>query len=249
MSIETTHPPVEGPHGDDGGHHVMDPIVVERGQRLGVWLFIGGDIIIVSALLFTYLYLRGVDTSGHWMSMLGYQGHSYAFYQNLENSAKGIASPTLITVKPMSAGFDWLITLVTVVTAGIIWQGERALRATKNAKAYSSMAAIATVVTVVAIVLTVIQLRSIPEIFVATNDSQGMAYTAYDSAYLALVGSSLIHLVILGFLGLGLSIRSSRGLINGDHWYQARLARFFWVWIAISSVIVAAVTSTINTIH
>lgn len=244
MSIETTEPPVGGPHGEDGGHF-LEPEVVDKGQRLGVWLFIGGDIIIVSALLFTYLYLRGVDTSGHWMSLLGYQGHSYAYYQGLDN----LPNPTLIHVKPMSAGFDWLITLVTVVTAGIIWQGERALKATRNVKAFTTTAAFATVVTVVAIVLTVIQLRSIPEIFVATNDSQGMAYTAYDSAFMALVGSGLVHLIILAFLGLGLVIRSSRGLITSERWYQARLIRMFWVWIAISSVIVAAVTTTINTIH
>jgi heme/copper-type cytochrome/quinol oxidase subunit 3 len=244
MSIETTEPPVGGPHGEDGGHF-LEPEVLDRGQRLGVWLFIGGDIIIVSALLFTYLYLRGVDTSGHWMSLLGYQGHSYAYYQNLAN----LPAPKLIHVQPMSAGFDWLITAVTVVTAGIIWQGERTLRTTKNAKAFSSAAALATVVTLVAVVLTVIQLRSIPEIFVATNDSQGMAYTAYDSAFMALVGSGLVHLVILAFLGLGLTIRASRGLITGERWYQARLIRMFWVWIAVSSVIVAAVTTTINTIH
>jgi heme/copper-type cytochrome/quinol oxidase subunit 3 len=244
MSIETTEPPGDAPHGTDGGHF-LEPEVLDRGQRLGVWLFIGGDIIIVSALLFTYLYLRGVDTSGHWMSLLGYQGHSYAYYQNLAN----LPAPKLIHVKPMSAGFDWLITAVTVVTAGIIWQGERTLRATKNAKAFSSAAIFATIITVVAIVLTVIQLRAIPEIFVATNDSQGMAYTAYDSAFMALVGSGLIHLVILAFLGIGLTIRTSRGLITGERWYQARLIRMFWVWIAISSVIVAAVTTTINTIH
>jgi len=244
MSIETTEPPLDGPHGASGGHF-LEPEDLDRTQRLGVWLFIGGDIIIVSALLFTYLYLRGVDTSGHWMSLLGLQGHSYAYYQN----ASSLPAPRLIHVKPMSAGFDWLITAVTVVTAGIIWQGERALRVTKNAKAFSSAAGLATVVTLVAIVLTVIQLRSIPEIFVSTNDSQGMAYTAYDSAYMALVGSGLIHLVILAFLGLGLTIRASRGRITGERWYQARLIRMFWVWIAISSVIVAGVTTTINTIH
>ncbi len=27
-----------------------------------------------AALLFTYLYLRGVNTDGHWMSLLGYKG-------------------------------------------------------------------------------------------------------------------------------------------------------------------------------
>ena len=229
--------------------HHESPEVVDGRQRLGVWLLIGGDIIIVAALLFTYLYLRGVNTSGHWMSLVGYKGHSYAYYENIANGSVGLPAPKLIHVGPMGAGLEWVITVVTIVSAAIIWQAERALRATKNAKAYSTMAAIATVVTLVAIVLTIIQMRSIPTVMVGTNDSQGMAYTAYDSAFLALAGSGLFHLVILAFLGLGLTIRSSKGVINGDHWYQARLVRFFWVWIATSSIVVTAVVTSINTIH
>jgi heme/copper-type cytochrome/quinol oxidase subunit 3 len=247
MSIDTREVP-ESPS-EEGGGHFLAPEVVDGQQRLGVWLFIGGDIIIVAALLFTYLYLRGVDTSGHWMSLLGYKGHSYAYYQNLANGSAGLPAPKLIHVGPMSAGMEWLITAVTVVSGAIIWQAERALRTTKNAKSYAVMATFATIVVLVAIVLTVIQLRSIPEVFVATNDSQGMAYTAYDSVYLALSGSGLFHLLILTFLGIGLTIRSRKGLINGERWFQARLVRFFWVWIAVSSVVVAAVTTTINTIH
>jgi heme/copper-type cytochrome/quinol oxidase subunit 3 len=247
MSIDTREVP-ESPS-EEGGGHFLAPEVVDGQQRLGVWLFIGGDIIIVAALLFTYLYLRGVDTSGHWMSLVGYKGHSYNYYENLANGSAGLPAPKLIHVGPMSAGLEWLITAVTVVSGAIIWQAERALRATKNATSYATMATFATIVVLVAIVLTIIQLRSIPEVMVATNDSQGMAYTAYDSVYLALSGSGLFHLLILTFLGIGLTIRSRKGLINGERWFQARLVRFFWVWIAVSSVIVAAVTTTINTIH
>jgi heme/copper-type cytochrome/quinol oxidase subunit 3 len=246
MSIDT-HEHHEAP--SSGGPHHESPEVIDSRQRLGVWLFIGGDIIIVAALLFTYLYLRGVNTSGHWMSLLGYKGHSYAFYENIENGSVGLPAPKLIHVGPMGAGLEWVIALVTVVSAGIVWQAERALRATKNAKAFSTMAAVATLVAVVAIVLAIVQLRQVPEVFVSANDTQGMAYTAYDSAFLAIAGSGLVHLVILTFLGLGLTIRSSKGLINGERWFQARLVRLFWVWIAASSVIVAAVTTTINTIH
>jgi heme/copper-type cytochrome/quinol oxidase subunit 3 len=246
MSIDT-HEHHDAPSGDGG--HYESPEVVDGRQRLGVWLFIGGDIIIVAALLFTYLYLRGVDTSGHWMSLVGYKGHSYAYYENIANGSVGLPAPKLIHVGPMSAGLEWLITAVTVVSGAIIWQAERALRSTKNAKSYAAMATFATIVVLVAIVLTIIQLRSIPEVMVATNDSQGMAYTAYDSVYLALSGSGLFHLLILGFLGIGLTIRSRKGLISGERWFQARLVRFFWVWIAVSSVVVAAVTTTINTIH
>jgi heme/copper-type cytochrome/quinol oxidase subunit 3 len=234
---------------EEGGGHFLEPEVLDRQQRLGVWLFIGGDIIIVAALLFTYLYLRGVDTSHNWMSLLGYKGHSYGYYQNIANGSVGLPAPKLIHIGPMSAGVEWLITAVIVVSGAIVWQAERALRATKNAKSYSAMVSFATIVVLVAIVLTIIQLRSVPEIFVATNDSQGMAYTAYDSVFLVLAGSGLLHLVILTFLGIGLTIRSRKGLISGERWFQARLVRLFWVWIAISSVVVSAVTTTINTIH
>ena len=69
MSVDT--------HGHtEHGHH--EPVeVVDRRQRMAVWLFIGGDIVTLSAMLFTYLYLRGTNTGGHWMSMVGYdQSHS-----------------------------------------------------------------------------------------------------------------------------------------------------------------------------
>jgi hypothetical protein len=111
------------------------------------------------------------------------------------------------------------------------------------------IALLATVVSVVAIVLTIVQLRQIPEIFVTQNDSAYMAYTAYSSAILVLEGSALVHLFFLTFLGLGLTIRTSRGAITGEKWYQVRLVRLFWVWVAVSNVIVAGVVTTVNTIH
>jgi heme/copper-type cytochrome/quinol oxidase subunit 3 len=248
MSIDT-HSEHDAHGAHDEGHH-EPPEVVDGRQRMGIWLFIGGDMIGLSALLFTYLYLRGVDTGGHWMSMLGYTGHPYSYYYNILDVKGGsLPNPTMIHVSTLSAGLNWIVTLLTVISGAIIWAAERGLRATKNAKSYSSMAAFATAVTVVAIIFAIIQLRHIPQIFVANNDSQVMAYTSYDSAMMAVAGSAVIHLFILAFLGLGLTIRSARGVINGDKWYQARLVRFFWVWVAISAVIGSAVTTTINTIH
>ena len=247
MSIDThSHQDAHG--GAEGGHHEA-PEVVDGRQRLGIWLFIGGDIITVSAMLFTYLYTRGVNTGGHWMSMWGYVGHSYAYWQNLGNSAAGLPAPTLIHVGTLSAGLNWLVTALIVVSAAIIWMGERSLRATKNAKAYSGKAALATIVVLVAVAFCVVQLKNIPTIFFANNDSQGMGYTAYDSSMMLLIGSTLVHALILGFLGLGCWIRSARGVLNGDKWYQARLVRYFWVWIAVSAIVVSGVTTTVNVIH
>jgi heme/copper-type cytochrome/quinol oxidase subunit 3 len=248
MSIDT-----ESEHAAHGGHddgHHEPPEVVDGRQKMGVWLFIGGDIIGLSAILFTYLYLRGVNTDGHWMSMWGYIGHPYSYYYNILDVKGGsIPNATLIKVGPLSAGLNWFITLLTVLSAGIIWMAERGLRATKNVKSYTTMAGIATAVTILSIVYGIIQLQHIPQIFTAHNDSLTMAYTAYDSAMMAVDGSVVIHLFILAFLGLGLTIRSARGVINGTKWYQARLVRLFWVWVAISSVIASLVTTTVNTIH
>lgn len=231
----------------DGGHH-EPPEVVDGRQRMAIWLFISGDAITFSGILFTYLYLRGVNTGGHWMSMMGYQGHTYAWYENALNGS-GLPDPTLITVHPLSAGLNWLVSLITVLSAAIVWMAEKNLRTSKNTKTYSAMAWLAVAVTVVGAAYMLKQLHSIPAIFSAINDSHTMSYTAYDSTMMLLIGSGLVHLVLLAFLGVGLALRSSRGVLNGDKWYQARLVRMFWVWVAISAVVGSAVTTTINTIH
>ena len=234
-------------HGDHGHHDTPD--VVDERNRLGIWLFIGGDIIVTAALLFTYFYLRGLNTDGHWMSMVGYQGHSYAYYENLANGSAGLPNPTTIIVKPLSAGLNWLVTLLTIAGAAIVWLGEKGLRTAKNAKSMASLSWLAAIVTIVAVVFSIIQLRHIPPIFVANNDSQVMAYTAYESTMMVIIGSALVHLAILAVLAVGLAVRASRGVLTGENWYHARLVRMFWVWVAVSGVITSLVTTTLNTIH
>jgi heme/copper-type cytochrome/quinol oxidase subunit 3 len=236
--------------GDDGGGHHESPEVVDGRQRMAVWLFIGGDMVILAGLLFTYLYLRGTNTDGHWMNMVGYTGHPWSYYNNILFVKGGsLPNPTTVSVNPISAGFYWVVTLVTVVSAGVIWLGEKRLRVSRDVKAFVPIASLATVVALIALVLTIVQLRQIPEIFVTQNDSAYMAYTSYSSAILVLEGSALLHMFVLAFLGLGLTVRASKGVISGDKWYQVRLVRLFWVWVAVSSVIVAAVVTTVNTIH
>jgi heme/copper-type cytochrome/quinol oxidase subunit 3 len=241
MSIDTSH---ETAHGHDSGHH-EPPEVVDHRQRMALWLFIGGDIVTTAAMVFTYLYLRAVNTGGHWMSMMGLQGHSYAYYESLAN----LPAPHLVHVHPMSPSFNWLVTGVIVVSALILWAGESALRKGGQAKAFSSVALLATVVAIVAVALAIVQLQHLPEIFVAKNDSQVMAYTTYDSAMMFIIGSAVVHFILLSFLGLGLTIRSARGVINGQKWFQARLVRIFWVWVAVSAVLLSALTTTVNTVH
>jgi heme/copper-type cytochrome/quinol oxidase subunit 3 len=247
MSIDVE--PHSEMHGGVEGHH-ESPEKVDARQRLGVWLFIGADVVTLGALLFTYLYLRGVNTDGHWMSMWGYKGslHTYSYWLNASLGGT-LKAPTLIFVPVISAGLQWLLAGLTVVSAGVLWLGEKGLRATKNVKAFSSMALLAMAITLVGIVVAAFLLKDIPQIFVGINDSNTMSYTTYDSAMMAILGSTIGHLVILAFLGLGLSIRSARGVISGDKWYQVRLVRFFWVWVAISAVVSTLITTTVTTVH
>jgi heme/copper-type cytochrome/quinol oxidase subunit 3 len=247
MSIDVE--PHSEMHGGTEGHH-ESPEKVDGRQRLGVWLFIGADVVTLAALLFTYLYLRGVNTDGHWMSMWGYKGslHTYSYWLNAAGAGT-LKAPTLVFVPAVSTGLQWLLAALTVVSAGVLWIGEKGLRATKNAKAFSSMALLAMVITLVGIVIAAILLKDLPQIFVSINDSNTMSYTTYDSAMMAILGSTIGHLAILAFLGLGLSIRSARGVINGDRWYQVRLVRFFWVWVAISAVVSTLITTTITKVH
>lgn len=247
MSIDT--PMHEETHGGHEGHHDSPEVKFHR-ERLGVWLIIVADVIVVAALLFTYLYLRGINTDGHWMSLLGYKGslHTYAQWENLLNNGS-LANPTNVYTGPLSAGLQWLAAALTVVAAGIVWMAEKNLRATKNAKGFASMAYLATVVALAGVVVSAIQLHDIPQVFVAANDSITMSYTTYDSSMLAIIGSAGFHLLALAFLGLGIGIRANRGALTGEKWYHAHLVRLYFVWVAISAVVVTLITTTVNTVH
>ena len=228
----------------DGGHH-EPPAKVYGRQKMAMWLFIGGDINTMSAMLFTYLYLRGLNTQNHWMSMVGLpvdKVHTYSYYENLSD----IPTQHLIHVAPMSPSFNWLVTGVVVVSALIFWAAERNLRKTKNRAAFTWSAVLATLIVVVAAVLSIIQLRHLPQIFVAKNDSHTLSYTAYSSSMMVIIGSALVHFILLAYLGLAMVIRSARGVLTGEKWHHAGLVRLFWVWVAVSSVIVSAITTTVN---
>ncbi len=225
-------------HEASHGHHEA-PEVVEGRQRLGIWLFIVGDVIMLASFIFTYLYLRGTNTGNGWMTYL--QG---------DTNAANYGQP--VHEKVLSAGFNWTVTAVIVASAAVVWFGEKHLRAQqKGAGSFSLIAAVAGLLAIVASALTVIQLRSIDEhmpYHLLSQNVHEFTYTAYGSAEILLNGSSLLHLIILAFLGFGLAIRASKGLVSSEglKWSQARFVRFFWVWVALGSVITAAVTSLIN---
>ncbi len=224
------------------GHH-ESPEVIDHRQRLGIWLFIAGDVITFSALVFTYLYLKGTNTTGGWRSIVAF---NFAGLNRVQaNDLINNATPHRVFEAPVATGLNWLIVAVVVVSAALIALGESRIR-NGTAKSFIPLGYLAAVVALVAGVFEIVQMRDIPQYFAVQNDSQLFVHTAYGSAMLAFGGALLAHLILLAFLGVGLSVRTSRGAVTAEKWTQVRLVRFFWVWVAISTVVTAIITSAVK---
>ena len=65
----------------------------------------------------------------------------------------------------------------------------------------------------------------------------------YASTYIFFMGSTLAHLLLLGFIGLGLMMRALKSRYADAPYYRVRLIRIFAVWIAISAVLLTLVSS------
>ena len=113
---------------------IQDPDVIGRRWRTGVLLYIVADVAFVFSLVFTYFYLRGLNTSGAWV-------------------APG--------QKTSAIWFNWMLAAVLAVSALIYNLGERAIQAGKRAT-FVSAAGVALLVLIAAVVLQVIQLMSFP---------------------------------------------------------------------------------------
>jgi hypothetical protein len=64
---------------------------------------------------------------------------------------------------------------------------------------------------------------------------------AYASTFEFFMGSTLVHLIILGFIIFGMWNRARLGRYDGGHWYQVKLVRMFSTWCAVASCVLAIV--------
>jgi heme/copper-type cytochrome/quinol oxidase subunit 3 len=196
----------------DSGHHESPEVITSR-ELVGVWLFIAGDCVILIALLFTYLYLRGLNTAQQWLPT-GVHGAS-----------------TLMA---------WLTVAVVAASAWAIWSGENAI--TRARPAASLQLVLATLLALVGAGLSIQAIASIPHATNATS-GVGQVAGSYASTLLAIDISNLVHLVVLVFLGLGVAARTKKGLISLERPGHARLVRIFWVWVTASVTAAAITTT------
>jgi heme/copper-type cytochrome/quinol oxidase subunit 3 len=228
------------------GHHEA-PEVIHHRQRLGIWIFIAGDVVSMCALLFTYLYLRGTNTGGHWMSIEGVPALGRPMEEIQAFLEEGGSMVTNVQA-PLSASLAWSIAGLAVASAVALWWGENRLRVKGAIGSLRLGVSTGVLLTIGSMILIVQQLRSVPQYWQKQADSQLFVYTAYGSSMLAIGISALLHAAILVFLGVGLLRRSTNGTLTAERPSHATLVRMFWVWVGVSTVIITTVVTTLTTV-
>ncbi len=199
--------------GETATHHDPPDVVAQR-QGLGIWLFIAGDAVILVSILFTYLYLRGLNTEKQWMPA---------------------------GVHAASGALIWGTAAVVIVSALAIWSGERATH--KGAGGAIPASLLAAVLALVGAVLGFVSLHNIPQAVNASSGVRQVD-GSYASSLLAIDASNILHLLLLAFLGVAVALRTSRGKITAANPTHARLVRIFWVWVAFSTTFSALIATT-----
>jgi heme/copper-type cytochrome/quinol oxidase subunit 3 len=194
------------------GHpHAEAPSVLFRRQRLGVLLLILADVAFTLSLVFTYLYLRGLNTEDGWIPADG-------------GTTAGI-------------GAGWVIAAVMVVSLVAYMWGERGVANGHPSRLMvGSLLALALVL--VDLALQVYQLATLP-----MHSFQGAYQGSYQSAFVALAGYHVVHLLLTLFIGLALWNRARVGLYSGDNHFQVRLVGYWWRWVTVAALITALTLS------
>ena len=183
---------------DAAGH--LDLESTGQMRRLGVVLLILGDATFVLSLVFTYLYLRSLNTEREWL---------------------GPDQP-----RAVSTGFSWVIAAVAVLSwLAYRWAqrggatDERAARPGCSSPGSSPSSTSG------------LQLAQMIGAGFTPRDG------AYHSAWMALAGYHVVHLLLTLFLGAGIVVRSPRGRLDHDRWH-VRLVGYWWAWMAASAVVI-----------
>lgn len=182
----------------------LDPVAEGRMNKLGVILLIVGDAFFVFSLVFTYLYLRALNTNGQWLTQKG--------------------------VQSVSTGYTWLVVLVVAASWLAYRWGQRG--GTDKSRIVLGVG-VASALVLVDIVMQIVQMV-------------GAGFTprdgAYESAWMALAGYHVVHLLVSLLLGVGIVNRARLGRFDHNAW-QVRLVGYWWTWLVLAAVIIASTTS------
>lgn len=190
----------------DPVHHEEDRDSIGRRWRGGVILLIVADIAFVASLVFSYFYLRGLNTEGAWL-------------------AKGQH------IAPIWVG--WVIAAILIVSAAAYRWGRTGLEQGKRGRLLAGVA-VALVLVVADLVAQFLQLATL---------SFGAGHGSYASCIYVIGGANIFHLLLTGFLGIGVWNRGRLDRYAADNDWQVQIIGIWWNWIAVAAVITAFTTS------
>jgi heme/copper-type cytochrome/quinol oxidase subunit 3 len=194
-------------------------------ERFALWLFIAGDAIFLLMELFYWFYLRTLNTNGMWRGAQCSVAHP---------CVDGLGNNLTHEVPQANPWYSVAIAALLVVAALVIWSVERSARRGEKRAVVSGLAGLAALILLGAIALGCYQFGTTP-----FTTIQG----TYASTYLFFMGSTLAHMILLGFIGIGVWNRARIGKFDNGQWHHVRLFRIFAIWIALSAVILTAVSS------
>lgn len=228
MTATTTAP--GDAHGQGAGgvahaEHHETPEQRHRKEHLALWLFIGGDAVFLLLELFTWFYLRGLNTHGMWRG---------AACTAASPCTDGLGNPLTRGVPTADAWYTVGIAALAVVAALCVWTAERSARNGDDRSVVGGASAFALALLLAGIAVQCYQFGVLP---FTTIDG------TYASSFEFFMGSTLAHLVLLGVVVFGVWNRARIGRYDGGRWHQIRLVRIFAVWIAASVCMLAIVMS------
>lgn len=141
-------------------------------------------------------------------------------------------------IEPALNAPTWIINAILVAGAVIFLVGVRTQR-----RGGSSGVLIAAwlgfVLVVIAFIMQIVQLQT----FNFPPAENGRFLSAYSSSMVGLAGANLVHMFLTMFITLGIAIRCTQGKYHEPQPWQPRLAMYWWMWVAISSVLVGLMTT------
>ena len=211
--LEVTAPP-DGQEGQELRHR--------RGmEHLGMWLFIGSDAVVLMLELFTWFYLRFLNTNGMWRGTL---------CSTTKPCIDGLGNPLTHAVPTASPWYSIIVLALTAIAVLLVYLVELSSRDQRNRSVIGGLAGLSFFFLLAAIAMSFYQFQHFP---FTTVDG------AYASAYEFFVGSSLAHIIILAIVGLGLWNRARKGAYDDGRWYPVRLIRIFAVWVEFTVLVLA----------
>ena len=191
-------------------------------ERIALWLLVAGDALFLVLELFTWFYLRALNTNGMWRG---------AACTKANPCTDGLGNPITSEIPKAAVGWTLIIAALAVVAAIVVWRVEVAAQRQAPRRLISATAGIAVLVVLAAIVVQCLQFGHLP--FTTIDGS-------YASSYEFFMGSTVFHLGLLAFILLGLWLRARAGKYDKGRWFQVGLIRFFSVWVAVVTCVLAA---------